>query len=403
MTIKLMRRVDFWLGIPLCFLLNGINYILKALTFKEKENTAPQKILFIKLSEMGSIILAYPLIEKAKKEYPSVGTFFLTFEKNRPICGILNIVPSHNILTIREDSIRLFIFDTLRAIKKIRKEKMDIVFDLEFFSRFTAILTYVSGAAKRVGLYRYSLEGLYRGNFLTHKVQYNPLLHVSKSYLSLWQVVKADKKTTPELKEKIDDGKFSLPILISSEKVKKQAWNRLRRLGIEEQARLWIINPGEGNIPLREWSLENFIILARRLLEEEKNYVVVIGTQEASKKAQLLCHSVNNKRCLDLTNKTTLREALDLFNIADALITNDCGLAHLASLTPIRKFVIFGPESPQVYAPLGENSHIIYSDLACSPCLSAFNHRNSACRDNICLKRIRPDDVYEIVNKYIKK
>jgi ADP-heptose:LPS heptosyltransferase len=401
MTINLMRSIDFWLGIPLCFLLNRINYILKALTFKEKGNTALQKILFIKLSEIGSIILAYPLIEKAKKEYPSVDIFFLTFEKNKSLFEILDIAPYRNILTIREDSIRLFIFGTLRAIKKIRKERIDIVFDLEFFSRFTAILAYLSGASKRVGFYRYSMEGLYRGSFLTHKVQYNPLLHISKSYLSLWQVAKAEKKTTPELEEKIEDEKFSLPILISSEKVKKQAWDRLRRLGIEEQVRLWVINPGEGNIPLREWPLENFIILARRLLEDEKNYVVVIGTQEASKKAQLLCQSVNNKRCLDLTNKTTLQEALDLFNIADALITNDCGLAHLASLTAIRKFVLFGPESPQVYAPLGENSHIIYSDLACSPCLSAFNHRNSACKDNRCLKRIGPDEVYEIINKQL--
>jgi ADP-heptose:LPS heptosyltransferase len=396
-----MRSIDYWLGIPLCLLLTGINYISRPIALRKKENPFPQKILFIKLSEMGSIILAYPLIKRVKKEYPKAEIFFLTFAKNKPVFNFLDTVPYCNILTIREETIPVFILDTLRAVMKIRKEKIDIIFDLEFFSRFTAIITYLSGVSKKVGFYSYRMEGLFRGDFLTHKAQYNPLLHITRSYLSLLQVVKLKKKSTPELEEKIEDKEISLPRYIPSQEAKKRMEDKLRRFGINERIRLLLINPGEGNIPLREWPLENFIALIKMLIEDTRNYIIIVGTQEASKKTQLLFGSVNNKRCLDLTHKTSVSEVLDLFNIADALITNDCGLAHLASLVSIKKFILFGPESPQVFSPLGDNTWIIYSQLPCSPCLSAFNHRNSACKDNKCLKIIKPEEVYEMIKKEV--
>lgn len=397
-----MRCIDYWLGVPLCFLLSGISYISRVLILRKKQNTAIQKILFIKLSEMGSIILAYPLIERAKKEYPGAEIFFLTFEKNKPLFEILDIVPYYNILTIREDSIQLFILDTLKAIRRLRKQRIDAVFDLELFSRFTAILTYLTKANKRVGFYRYSFEGLYRGDLLTHKVQYNPLIHISKSFLLMFQVIKEREKSGPELERKIADNEVILPRSIPLQEDRQELESRLRELGVAGEARLFLINPGEGNIPLREWPLENFITLSKQILNEDKrNYIIIVGTQEANQKARILSDSINYGRCINLTGRTTVLELLTLFNISDSLITNDSGLAHLASLTPIKKFIIFGPESPQIYSPLGGNTWIIYSDLPCSPCLSAFNHRKSACRDNRCLKKIKPDEVYEMINRHL--
>jgi len=57
--------------------------------------------------------------------------------------------------------------------------------------------------------------------------------------------------------------------------------------------------------------------------------------------------------------------------------------------------VLFGPESPAIFAPVGKDTRVVYSDYPCSPCLSAFNHRNSSCRDNHCLKNITVEQVYE--------
>jgi hypothetical protein len=60
--------------------------------------------------------------------------------------------------------------------------------------------------------------------------------------------------------------------------------------------------------------------------------------------------------------------------------------------------VFFGPETGRLYGPLpglrGAQAKIFESGLACSPCLSAYNHRNTFCDgDNQCLKRIAADRV----------
>ena len=61
-----------------------------------------------------------------------------------------------------------------------RRNAIDTVVDLELFSRFTGLLTGFCGADRRIGFYRYNNEGLYRGDMLTHRVAYNPHIHIQK-------------------------------------------------------------------------------------------------------------------------------------------------------------------------------------------------------------------------------
>lgn len=403
MSIKLMKRIDFWVGVPLCFFLTGIHYVSKSCGFYwKRENTVlSPRVLFVKLSEMGSIILALPLIRRVREDCKGTEIFFLSFEANRPLLEALNIVPPSNILTIREKSIGFFVMDTISAIKRLRTEKMDIVFDLEFFSRFTALLSRLTGAPKRVGFFAYSMEGLYRGNLLTHKVHYNLLLHVGRSFLSLWQASKGAAHSTPGLEKKIEDSELSLPRFIPSQDEHQRMWQRLKRLQskIDGTSKLFLLNPGEGTIPLREWPLDNFATLIKRLLEDRDHYLIIVGAEDSRQKAELLCQLIKNEKCIDQTAQTTIPEFLTLCSIGTALIANDCGLAHLASLTPIKKFILFGPESPRSFSPLGDNTWTLYSELPCSPCLSPFNHRTSSCMDNRCLKAIHPDSVYKLIRE----
>jgi len=108
-----------------------------------------------------------------------------------------------------------------------------------------------------------------------------------------------------------------------------------------------------------------------------------------------LLGDIANDGCVDLTGYTkSIRELLMLFHTAHLLITNDGGPGHFASLTPIRTLVFFGPETSLLYGPLGEKAHILESHIACSPCLSAYNHRQTFCDgDNQCLQRIAPEPV----------
>ena len=400
MNVNTMRKIDYWFGIPLCFLLSIPSYIFKVLRIKVKPAKAPDKIAFIKLSELGAIVLSYPLLSRIKKEYPSAELFFLTFEKNKGIFKLLNgIVEDNNILTIRETAPLAFILDTLKVIWQLRRKGVDIIFDLEFFSRFSAIIAYLSGSKKRAGLHHYTFEGLYRGSLLTHKVQYNPLNHVSKTYLSFAQAVSTGSKDHPQLDSAITQEELVFPEYASKPRIKENIEKRLKDLGISGKRRIFLLNPGEGVLPLREWPLDNFISLSNLILQDNSSCILIIGTEGATKKSGLMRGAISNSRCIDFTGKTSLEELMELFLISEALISNDCGLVHLAMLTKIKKFILFGPESPQVFGPVDKNSHIIYSNWPCSPCLSALNHRNSDCSENKCLKTIDPEMVYSIITK----
>ena len=79
------RRIDFWVGVPLCFLLTIVHRVLKAACFKKRRAGLVKKIVFVKLPELGAIILAYPLLLKVKNEYPSAELFFVTFNRNKGV------------------------------------------------------------------------------------------------------------------------------------------------------------------------------------------------------------------------------------------------------------------------------------------------------------------------------
>jgi len=125
---------------------------------------------------------------------------------------------------------------------------------------------------------------------------------------------------------------------------------------------------------------------------DARHAVGLIGLREDAELAQQLRTEVASDQCIDLTGyRRSIRELLMLFHAAHLLITNDGGPGHFASLTPIRTMVFFGPETGRLYGPLGPRTRVLESGIACSPCLSAYNHRLTFCDgDNQCLKRLQP-------------
>jgi ADP-heptose:LPS heptosyltransferase len=82
---------------------------------------------------------------------------------------------------------------------------------------------------------------------------------------------------------------------------------------------------------------------------------------------------------------------------SEILVTNDSGPAHFASLTPIHVVTLFGPETPALFAARSQSTTALWAGIACSPCVSAYNNRQSVCRNNLCMQAISVDDVFEKV------
>jgi len=400
MKVDFMRFVDCYLGVPVCFLLSIVVSIERLFGFrKAKKEFSPKKILFVELSEMGSTILAYSAMKKAKELY-NAQLYFMIFKENEKSIKLLNIVPKKNVITIRSKSLFLFIIDTISAISKMRFKRIDTVIDLELFSRFTSILGFFSGAKAVAGFYKYHMEGLYRGNFQTHRVEYNPHYHISQNFMALIYALKADVKEKPLLKREIKKEDVVRAKIVSKKEDKTNIIKKLQEINpiINDKSKIVLINPNASQLlPIRKWPLQNFMKLSEKLLRKKDVFSVITGTKEEREDARAICSYVKSKRCIDFTGKTSFNELIDLYNISKVLVTNDSGPAHFASLTDIKIVVLFGPETPKIYSPLSENCVCVYSDYACSPCVSAFNHRKTSCNRSRCLEAIKIDDVFGVV------
>lgn len=389
MNINFQRKVDRYIGAFICWLFSLFHRKSK----DEDDGFQAKKFLVIMLSEMGSLILAYPMFQQLKKQYPGANLYGLLFEKNKEVLTLLGVTPPENILTIRDTSFHVFAIDCLRALNQIRKLKIDVVIDCELFARISSIFSFLSGARIRVGFHPHTQEGLYRGSFINRPVLFNPYHHISRQFLTLAAAI--DSVSVPKAKQPLGRTNLRAPLIdfardeIEAMQARLQA--DFRAVADKE---LVLIYPGGGILPIRAWPRNYYSQVAGELIK--KGYAVgVVGLAEDRDLATAILSDCNNPACIDLTGYTrTVRELMLIFQFAALLITNDGGPGQFAAMTPIPAIIFYGPETPDLYGPADEKATIFYNPLPCSPCLTAFNHRNSPCDgDNQCLKQISPEQV----------
>ena len=112
--------------------------------------------------------------------------------------------------------------------------------------------------------------------------------------------------------------------------------------------------------------------------------------------------SVGDRRCLSAAGCFGLRELLALFRLSTCMLTNDSGPAQFASAVSLKTFVIFGPETPDLYKPLGNQVETFYLALPFSPCVSAANHRKTDCVERPCIKDILPETVGNKIKEFLQ-
>jgi hypothetical protein len=95
----LMRVIDYWVGIPLLFLLTQVSRVQRFFGLATSPIGRPRNILFIQLAEMGTMVVAYPALKKTRELYPDATLHFLCFTQIRSSVEMLEIIPTENIIT----------------------------------------------------------------------------------------------------------------------------------------------------------------------------------------------------------------------------------------------------------------------------------------------------------------
>jgi ADP-heptose:LPS heptosyltransferase len=396
MNVKALQRADRWIGVPLCW---GLT-ILRAV-FGGRAQSGPRpvrRLLIVKLAEQGSTVLAYAALRRATEIVGRQNVHFIAFEDNRFILDALEVIPKENVVTVSVKGLPSFLTSMFSAIGKLRRLKFDAAVDMEFFSRGTAALTFLSGAKQRVGFHAFFGAGPYRGDLMTHRLIYNPHLHTSQTFFTLIEAVLCDPEKLPTF-NLIAPESPEQPPQFSPEPEEIATVEEIIRGETVGRPPLILLNPNASDlVPLRRWPIERYVDLARRLLQKYPEVVVAFtGAPNEAKAAAELVRQVSSDRCISLAGKTTLRQLLVLYTLAEVMVSNDSGPAHFATLTPIQVVTLFGPETPSLFAARTPRNTVLWAGIACSPCVNAYNNRLSPCRDNQCMQAIRVEQVFAAV------
>jgi len=405
MKLQTQRFIDRWVGQLLCAGVSAWVRFTGLFGAPARLGKAPKNILVILLSEMGSIVLAGPMFAELRRKYPGAAIHVLQLRKNQEVSRMLQLTQQENMHTLDDSSGGALIGDILRVSLAMRKLGLDAVIDCELFSRVSALLSFSTGAPVRVGFTPHTQEGLYRGSFINHAIPYNPYQHISKQFLSLVDALQSPYGMPRNRAGAIRDipAEPELSVAFSPEELAAYRAKVESDHPVTHTRRLVLVYAGGGILPERAWPASHYVRVVQGLCAA--GYAVgLIGLKDDAALAQDLQRQVHSAECIDLTGYTkSIRELLMLMHASSLLITNDGGPSHFATVTPIQTMVFFGPETGKLYGPLGQRTVILESGIACSPCLSAYNHRLTFCDgDNQCLKRIAPDPVLEQALNFLR-
>ena len=243
-----------------------------------------------------------------------------------------------------------------------------------------AVVAFLARIPVRVG---YGMER--RGALLTHAIPPPPWKndrHEIYYYLNLVHAVERLVRGEADADKAAPDFKLAI-----SKERRRAAFEIVRRYGFRDGAPLVLLCPGSINSRAKRWPAEYYATLAN-LLAEYGAQVALIGSPSELEVSDRVLARTRHKPMI-LTGKTTVAEIVSLISIADILITNDTGPAHIGSAAGTPTLVIFGPTNPDTTRPFAPASEIIRHPPDCAPCMlrdCPIDHR--------CMTAIQPDEVF---------
>jgi heptosyltransferase-2 len=167
-----------------------------------------------------------------------------------------------------------------------------------------------------------------------------------------------------------------------------QARELLSKRGVDLGRPIVVFCPGSTNSRAKRWPSEYYAALADRLVTDEQANVVLIGSPDEIDVSRDVAMRMN-QRPIILTGETELRAAIGVISLADVVITNDTGPAHVAAALDRPTLVIFGPTDPTTTRPFSARAEVIRRPPDCAPCMlrdCPIDHR--------CMTVISPDEIF---------
>ena len=167
--------------------------------------------------------------------------------------------------------------------------------------------------------------------------------------------------------------------------------NVQKKYGLNKKRKSLVLCPGAEFGIAKQWPEEHYAAVANQKINDGWQ-VWMLGSRNdihTAEKIFSLIDKANQQFCINLASRTDLVETIDVIALADAVITNDSGLMHIAAAVNTPLVVVYGSTSPDFTPPLSDKVKILTSNIACAPCFKRtcrFGHRK-------CLTEQKPQSV----------
>lgn len=295
-----------------------------------------KKILIIRLSSLGDVILATGMPKLIKEKYPGTRVDFIS---QNPFADVLRNNSNIDNLYIYSKKSGVITDRRGREIK-LNPDDYSFVYDLQKNRHSKRISSKINASVKRIKKNNFK-------KFLLVRFKINLLSdfkHVFKKYAEVAGI------------KNISADDYKLEINYDC----KMPYNSGKK-------RLAAIAPGAKHFTKR-FPYEKFVEIGEMLRYEYGFDIVLLGskdeTEVCSKISDALSFSV-----VDMSGKTSILESTALIDDSDLLMCNDSALMHIGSAVGTPLIAIFGSTSEEFgFFPLGGKSLVLQKDLPCRPC-----------------------------------
>lgn len=378
--------IDEYVVRPVVSILNLFVILLGKLLHIDHSLSRPsiKTIAVCKYKGMGSIIQATPLLQSLRQHYPQAKIIFVSTPANQYIVNKTALVDEF--IAFNDKGIAQMIWHFPAFIWRLMRAKIDIYIDLEVYSNFSTLVTILSVATNRLGLYLQSKH--YRLGNYTHMMYHNTQVPIREAYMQFARLC-GYRGDTPPLVE--------LHSTIEQVPLQGQPF----RLKAEKYI---VINPNASDLRLeRRWGRSNYRQLIQELADSiPSSYkLVLIGAPNETDYVQKVVEGLARPTLINMAGQSTQEELIALIQNAQLMITNDSGPMHIAFATKTPSVNLFGPCSPMQYGNMAQRGVSIYKQAYCSPCVHDFV--NPPCQgNNRCMQLISVKEVLHAAQSILK-
>lgn len=372
----IFRVFDKYIGIPVIILLSILTKRKKRIPI---ENI--KKILIIKLAAIGDSILLIPTLRTLKKAFPNAEFTFVCSQIN---LSVIKKIPYVN--KIIDCNVHSFLnnpFLFFKFISELRKEKYELLIDVGQWERINAIISMLAKADYTIG---FKTEGQHKHFGYDSVVPHLRNKHELENFLDLLtpigiNITEEDKKLEYFLNE--EDYKF--------------AYNFWKEHSLENKIVI-CLHPGCGeNGRPREWEVQNYIDLGKRLVEYDENVrILITGATHEEERCKEIEKGIGYN-VINTAGQYPLDNVVALVQKVRLIVCSNTGMLHIASCVGTKTMGLHGPTNPAKWGSYSKNAVLIQSDKFCSPCL--YLGHDYGCQVPQCMAHISVDDVFIYIRK----